>query len=45
LLCQCRRLLSPSPLFVLLNTYTSVLTRGQIAGRSRATPFVFAGNP
>ena len=30
LLCQCRKLLSPSPLFVLLNTYTTVLTRGQI---------------
>jgi 23S rRNA (cytosine1962-C5)-methyltransferase len=26
---QCRKLLSPSPLFVLLNTYTTVLTRGQ----------------
>jgi 23S rRNA (cytosine1962-C5)-methyltransferase len=29
LLRQCRKLLSPSPLFVLLNTYTTVLTRGQ----------------
>ena len=29
LLRQCRQLLSPSPLFVLLNTYTTVLTRGQ----------------
>jgi 23S rRNA (cytosine1962-C5)-methyltransferase len=29
LLRQCRRLLSPNPLFVLLNTYTTVLTRGQ----------------
>ncbi len=26
---ECRKLLSPSPLFVLLNTYTTVLTRGQ----------------
>lgn len=31
LLRQCRELLSPSPLFVLLNTYTTVLTRGQTA--------------
>lgn len=31
LLNQCRRLLSPNPLFVLLNTYTTVLTRGQNA--------------
>jgi 23S rRNA (cytosine1962-C5)-methyltransferase len=31
LLRQCRQLLSPSPLFVLLNTYTTVLTRGQTA--------------
>jgi 23S rRNA (cytosine1962-C5)-methyltransferase len=29
LLRQCRKLLSRSPLFVLLNTYTTVLTRGQ----------------
>jgi 23S rRNA (cytosine1962-C5)-methyltransferase len=29
LLRQCRKLLSPSPLFILLNTYTTVLTRGQ----------------
>src|SRR5208282_2573090 len=29
LLRQCRKLLSPSPRFVLLNTYTTVLTRGQ----------------
>jgi 23S rRNA (cytosine1962-C5)-methyltransferase len=29
LLRQCRKLLSPTPLFVLLNTYTTVLTRGQ----------------
>jgi len=29
LLRQCRKLLSSSPLFVLLNTYTTVLTRGQ----------------
>lgn len=29
LLRECRKLLSPSPLFVLLNTYTTVLTRGQ----------------
>jgi 23S rRNA (cytosine1962-C5)-methyltransferase len=29
LLHQCQRLLSPAPLFVLLNTYTTVLTRGQ----------------
>lgn len=31
LLSQCRRLLSPNPLFVLLNTYTTVLTLGQTA--------------
>jgi 23S rRNA (cytosine1962-C5)-methyltransferase len=31
LLRQCRKLLSPAPLFVLLNTYTTVLTRGQTA--------------
>ncbi len=31
LLRQCRKLLLPSPLFVLLNTYTTVLTRGQTA--------------
>jgi 23S rRNA (cytosine1962-C5)-methyltransferase len=31
LLHQCRKLLSSSPLFVLLNTYTTVLTRGQTA--------------
>lgn len=31
LLSQCRRLLSANPLFVLLNTYTTVLTRGQTA--------------
>ena len=31
LLRECRKLLSPSPLFVLLNTYTTVLTRGQTA--------------
>jgi 23S rRNA (cytosine1962-C5)-methyltransferase len=29
LLLECRKLLSSSPLFVLLNTYTTVLTRGQ----------------
>jgi 23S rRNA (cytosine1962-C5)-methyltransferase len=29
LLRECRKLLSPAPLFVLLNTYTTVLTRGQ----------------
>jgi len=29
LLRECRKLLTPSPLFVLLNTYTTVLTRGQ----------------
>lgn len=29
LLRQCRKLLSPTPLFVLLNTYTTVVTRGQ----------------
>ena len=31
LLRQCRNLLAPKPLFVLLNTYTTVLTRGQTA--------------
>jgi 23S rRNA (cytosine1962-C5)-methyltransferase len=31
LLRQCRKLLAPTPLFVLLNTYTTVLTRGQTA--------------
>jgi 23S rRNA (cytosine1962-C5)-methyltransferase len=31
LLREFRKLLSPSPLFVLLNTYTTVLTRGQTA--------------
>ncbi len=31
LLRECRKLLTPSPLFVLLNTYTTVLTRGQTA--------------
>jgi 23S rRNA (cytosine1962-C5)-methyltransferase len=31
LLGQCRKLLSAAPLFVLLNTYTTVLTRGQTA--------------
>jgi 23S rRNA (cytosine1962-C5)-methyltransferase len=34
LLRQCRKLLSPSPLFVLLNTYTTVLTRGQITNEA-----------
>ncbi len=34
LLRQCRKLLSPSPLFVLLNTYTTVLTRGQTANEA-----------
>jgi 23S rRNA (cytosine1962-C5)-methyltransferase len=34
LLRQCRKLLSPSPLFVLLNTYTTVLTRGQTANQA-----------
>jgi 23S rRNA (cytosine1962-C5)-methyltransferase len=34
LLRQCRKLLSPAPLFVLLNTYTTVLTRGQTAGEA-----------
>jgi 23S rRNA (cytosine1962-C5)-methyltransferase len=29
LLRECRKLVSPAPLFVLLNTYTTVLTRGQ----------------
>jgi 23S rRNA (cytosine1962-C5)-methyltransferase len=31
---QCRKLLSPSPLFVLLNTYTTVLSRGQTANEA-----------
>jgi 23S rRNA (cytosine1962-C5)-methyltransferase len=31
LLRECRKLLTPSPLFVLLNTYTTILTRGQTA--------------
>jgi 23S rRNA (cytosine1962-C5)-methyltransferase len=31
LLRECRKLLSPAPLFVLLNTYTTVLTRGKTA--------------
>jgi len=31
LLRACRKLLSPNPLFVLMNTYTTVLTRGQTA--------------
>lgn len=34
LLRQCRKLLSPQPLFVLLNTYTTVLTRGQTAAEA-----------
>jgi 23S rRNA (cytosine1962-C5)-methyltransferase len=34
LLRQCRKLLSPSPLFVLLNAYTTVLTRGQTASEA-----------
>jgi 23S rRNA (cytosine1962-C5)-methyltransferase len=34
LLRQCRKLLSPTPLFVLLNTYTTVLTRGQTASEA-----------
>jgi 23S rRNA (cytosine1962-C5)-methyltransferase len=34
LLRQCRKLLSPAPLFVLLNTYTTVLTRGQTASEA-----------
>jgi 23S rRNA (cytosine1962-C5)-methyltransferase len=34
LLRQCRKLLSPAPLFVLLNTYTTVLTRGQTVGEA-----------
>jgi 23S rRNA (cytosine1962-C5)-methyltransferase len=34
LLRQCRKLLSSSPLFVLLNTYTTVLTRGQTAAEA-----------
>ena len=34
LLRQCRKLLSASPLFILLNTYTTVLTRGQTANEA-----------
>ena len=34
LLRQCRKLLTPAPLFVLLNTYTTVLTRGQTASEA-----------
>jgi 23S rRNA (cytosine1962-C5)-methyltransferase len=34
LLRQCRKLLSPAPLFVLLNTYTTVLSRGQTASEA-----------
>lgn len=34
LLRQCRKLLSPKPLFVLLNTYTTVLTRRQTAAEA-----------
>jgi len=34
LLRQCRKLLSPSPLFVLLNTYTTVLTCGQTTAQA-----------
>src|SRR5580692_9967067 len=34
LLGQCRKLLSAAPLFVLLNTYTTVLTRGQTASEA-----------
>jgi len=34
LLRECRKLLSPAPLFVLLNTYTTVLTRGQTAAEA-----------
>lgn len=34
LLRQCRNLLAPAPLFVLLNTYTTVLTRGQSANEA-----------
>lgn len=34
LLRECRKLLSQSPLFVLLNTYTTVLTRGQTAAEA-----------
>lgn len=34
LLNQCRKLLAPRPLFVLLNTYTTVLTRGQSEGEA-----------
>lgn len=34
LLRPCRKLLSPQPLFVLLNTYTTVLTRGHTAAEA-----------
>ena len=34
LLRNCRRLISSTPLFVLLNTYTTVLTRGQTASEA-----------
>jgi 23S rRNA (cytosine1962-C5)-methyltransferase len=34
LLRHCRKLLSPAPLFVLLNTYTTVLTRGQTSSEA-----------
>lgn len=34
LLRGCRQLLSPTPLFVLLNTYTTVLTRGQTSAEA-----------
>ena len=34
LLRECRKLLSTAPLFVLLNTYTTVLTRGQTAAEA-----------
>jgi 23S rRNA (cytosine1962-C5)-methyltransferase len=34
LLRQCRKLLSPAPLFILLNTYTTVLTHGQTASEA-----------
>ncbi|MGC1619976.1 MAG: class I SAM-dependent methyltransferase [Candidatus Acidiferrum sp.] len=34
LLRQCRKLLSPSPAFVLLNTYTTVVTRGQTTAQA-----------
>jgi len=34
LLRGCRKLLSPAPLFVLLNTYTTVVTRGQTAAEA-----------